>query len=80
LTSGGAYRCFCAAETLAAEREAAEKAGGGYVYARRCLAIPRADSDARAAAGDPFVVRLKVRDGVTAWEDGVHGERRSRTT
>jgi glutamyl-tRNA synthetase len=73
LTSGNAYRCFCAAETLDAEREAAEKAGGGYVYARRCLSIPRAESDARAAAGTPFVVRLKVKDGVTTWEDGVHG-------
>jgi glutamyl-tRNA synthetase len=73
LAEAKAYRCFCAAETLAAEREAAEKAGGGYVYARRCLPIPRAESDDRAAGGAPFVVRLKVPDGVTAWDDGVHG-------
>jgi glutamyl-tRNA synthetase len=73
LASGKAYRCFCAAETLAAEREAAEKAGGGYVYARRCLSISRAESDARAAAGAPFVIRLKVKEGVTAWDDRVHG-------
>jgi glutamyl-tRNA synthetase len=74
LAEGKAYRCFCAAETLAAEREAAEKAGGGYVYARRCRSIPRAESDAAASAGVPFVVRLKVPDGVTAWDDGVHGK------
>ncbi len=74
LASGKAYRCFCAAETLRAEREAAEKAGGGYVYGRRCLAIPRAESDAAASAGVPFVVRLKVPQGVTVWDDGVHGK------
>ena len=73
LAEGKAYRCFCAAEALAAEREAAEKAGGGYVYARHCLPIPRAESDRRAAGGAPFVVRLKVPDGETAWDDGVHG-------
>jgi glutamyl-tRNA synthetase len=73
LAAGKAYRCFCEAAALTAEREAAEKAGGGYMYPRRCLAIPRAESDARAAEGRPFVVRLQVPSGVTAWDDGVHG-------
>ncbi len=73
LAAGTAYRCFCEAGALSAEREAAEKAGGGYTYPRRCRAIPRAESDARAAAGAPFVVRLQVPAGVTAWDDGVHG-------
>jgi glutamyl-tRNA synthetase len=73
LAGGKAYRCFCAPEALAAEREAAERSGGGYLYPRRCLSIPRAASDARAAAGEPFVVRLTVPQGVTAWQDGVHG-------
>ena len=73
LASRKAYRCFCSAETLSAERAAAEKAGGGYVYARRCLSIPRADSDARAAGGAPFVVRLEVPAGVTTWDDAIHG-------
>ena len=73
LAGGKAYRCFCDATTLTAEREAAEKAGGGYVYPRRCLSIPRAESDARAAEGATFVVRLQVPAGTTAWDDGVHG-------
>ncbi len=73
LAAGKAYRCFCESGALAAEREAAEKAGGGYTYPRRCLAIPREESDARAGAGAPFVVRLQVPPGVTAWDDGVHG-------
>jgi glutamyl-tRNA synthetase len=73
LASGRAYRCFCDAKLLAAEREAKEKGGGGYIYGRRCLAIPRAASDARAGAGEPFVVRLSVPPGTTAWDDRVHG-------
>ncbi|HEX4826485.1 MAG TPA: glutamate--tRNA ligase [Candidatus Polarisedimenticolaceae bacterium] len=73
LDENKAYRCFCDAATLKAEREAAEKAGGGYIYPRRCLGIPRAESDRRAGAGEPFVVRLEVPPGATAWDDGVHG-------
>ena len=73
LAGGRAYRCFCDAATLTKEREAAEKAGGGYIYPRRCSSIPRVESDARAAAGAPFVVRLQIPPGVTSWDDGVHG-------
>src|SRR5262245_23231944 len=73
LDSGKAYRCFCDAATLRAEREAAEKAGGAYVYPRRCLAIPRDESDRRATT-EPFVVRLQVPPGETSWDDLVHGK------
>ncbi len=73
LAEGKAYRCFCESDTLRAEREVAEKAGGGYVYPRRCLAIPREEAKARAVAGAPFVLRLQIPPGTTAWHDGVHG-------
>jgi glutamyl-tRNA synthetase len=73
LAGGSAYRCFCDADLLRAEREAAEKAGTGYVYPRRCLAIPRDVSDRRAAGGERFVVRLTVPPGSTVWTDLVHG-------
>jgi glutamyl-tRNA synthetase len=73
LAAGQAYRCFCDAATLAADRAAAEAAGGGYVYGRRCLAIPRTESDARAEGGEPHVLRLRVPPGSTAWDDAVHG-------
>ena len=73
LTGGHAYRCFCDAATLRAEREAAERAGTGYVYPRRCLAIPATESEHRASAGEPFAVRLLVPPGTTAWDDAVHG-------
>ena len=73
LARGAAYRCFCDAELLRAERDAAERAGTGYVYPRRCLAIPRDVSDSRASSGERFVVRLVVPPGTTAWTDLVHG-------
>jgi glutamyl-tRNA synthetase len=74
LDAGEAYRCFCDAAILRAEREAAEAGGGGYVYPGRCRTIAREISDQRASAGEPFVVRLRIPPGSTTWRDGVHGE------
>ena len=73
LGDGHAYRCFCDAETIRAERETAEKAGGTYLYPRRCRAIPAPESERRAAAGEPFAVRLRIPDAPLAWDDAVHG-------
>ncbi len=74
LRGGRAYRCFCSQDMLDAKRAAAEAEGGAAIYDRRCLPIPKRDSDARATAGEPFVVRLQIPPGVTSWRDGVHGE------
>lgn len=73
LADGHAYRCFCDAETIRAEREAAEKSGGTYLYPRRCRAIPAPESERRAGSGEPFAVRLKIPEGPLAWDDAVHG-------
>ncbi|MFW6206126.1 MAG: glutamate--tRNA ligase [Gemmatimonadota bacterium] len=77
LEDGTAYRCFCSPEELAAKRAAAEAASGGYRYDRTCLReVSPGEADRRAAAGEPFVVRFRVPDGETAWDDAVHGETR----
>ena len=75
LESGHAYRCFCPAEELEAKRQEAQRAQSGYRYDRHCRStVPPDEAEARAAAGEPFVVRVRVpEDGVTAWEDVVHG-------
>lgn len=77
LQSGHAYRCFCTPEQLQARRAAA---GGedpdAYRYDRACLAIPVAEAERRAAAGEPFTIRCRVPDGVTEWDDAVHGPTR----
>lgn len=74
LEEGKAYRCFCSPEELDARREEAEVSGGGYRYDRTCLRdVTPEESDRRAGAGEPFVVRFRVPEGETAWEDAVHG-------
>ncbi|HET6233241.1 MAG TPA: glutamate--tRNA ligase family protein, partial [Longimicrobiaceae bacterium] len=66
LADGKAYRCFCTAEELNAARAAA---GNEYRYDRRCMAIPPAESESRAEAGEPFTVRFRVPEGTTEWDD-----------
>jgi glutamyl-tRNA synthetase len=67
LESGKAYRCFCTPERLEAvrkEREAVRAAGkaGAHEsgYDRHCRDIPPEEAAARAAAGVPHVIRLKI--------------------
>ena len=70
-----AYRCFCTPERLEEMRRRQEKEGAPKKYDRRCLALPGAESDGRAARGEPFVIRLRVPDGgETAFTDLVRGE------
>jgi glutamyl-tRNA synthetase len=73
VASGAAYYCFCAPETLQQKRQAAEAAGGGWIYDRTCCALTPEDVRAREAAGAPRAVRFKVREGTTAFDDLVHG-------
>ncbi len=73
LALGKAYRCFCTADELAQRRAAAEAAGGAFAYDRRCDLLPPAEIERRVAAGAPFVLRFRVRDGDTSWDDLVHG-------
>ncbi|HEX2166426.1 MAG TPA: glutamate--tRNA ligase [Longimicrobiales bacterium] len=73
LESGAAYRCFCTAEELEVRRAAAGTGDASFRYDRRCLAVPRDDSDTRAAGGEAHTVRFRVPDGTTEWDDAVHG-------
>lgn len=71
LREGKAYRCFCTAEQLEAERKHAAEAHLPQVYSGRCRNLP--DSDSRAAAGEPFAVRLRVPDHPLRFHDLVRG-------
>ena len=73
LAGGKAYRCFCTQAELQAKRDAM---GHEYRYDQKCRAVPQAESDARAAAGEPYTLRFRVPQGETAWDDVVHGETR----
>jgi glutamyl-tRNA synthetase len=61
-----AYYCFCDSERLdriRKEREESKSSETGYD--RHCRSIPAAEAAARAAAGEPCVIRLKIPLGET---------------
>jgi glutamyl-tRNA synthetase len=76
LAEGKAYRCFLAADELQRRRAEAEASGLSYRYDRSWSSLPDDESDRRAAAGEPFTIRFRVPDGVTEWDDVVHGPTR----
>jgi glutamyl-tRNA synthetase len=73
VADGQAYYCYCTPAELQAKRQAAEAAGGGWVYDRTCCALAADEVAAREAAGEPRAVRFKVPPGQTAFVDAVHG-------
>lgn len=75
LESGLAYRCFCTQEELEVKRARAEaESPQAYRYDRTCtLTVSSEESDRRAAAGQPYTIRFRVPDGITGWDDAVHG-------
>ena len=65
---GHAYRCFC---------EKAEESGEDNFERHEdpCRDLPREESDARAAAGEPFVVRQRIpHEGATTFHDEIFGD------
>jgi nondiscriminating glutamyl-tRNA synthetase len=74
LREGQAYRCFCTAEQLEAERTAAAAEHRAQVYSGRCRGIAEAESARRAAAGEAFAVRLRIPDHPLRFHDLVRGE------
>ena len=73
LASGAAYRCFCTTAELDEMRREAESRKESFKYDRRCLHRSKDDVERRLAAGEPFVIRFRMPEGETAWEDLVHG-------
>ena len=70
---GHAYYCYCSPESIQQKRQAAEAAGGGWIYDRTCCALTDAQRAEREAAGAPRAVRFKVPAGRTEFADLVHG-------
>lgn len=72
---GAAYPCFATAEELEAMRKAQIASGKTPQYDRRYRSLPRAEAQARMAAGEPHVIRLAMPlDGQTRFFDGLRGE------
>jgi glutamyl-tRNA synthetase len=70
---GHAYYCYCSPESIQQKREAAESAGGGWIYDRTCCALTPDAIAHYESAGKPRAVRFKVPMGQTTFDDLVHG-------
>jgi glutamyl-tRNA synthetase len=74
IAQGSAYYCFCTRERLDAMRKAQEAAKLPPRYDRHCAHLAPAEIQARLAAGEPAVVRLRMPDhGETIFHDLVRG-------
>jgi len=77
---GHAYSCFCSAERLEADRQAALESGRPPRYLGRCRSLPVAGARERVAAGEPAVVRFRVPEHrEVAFQDLVRGTVRFNT-
>ena len=67
----GAYYCFCDKERL----QSIVDENGLHTYDKHCRNIPLEEAKARVAAGEPYVIRQKVPEGVvSSYTDLVFGE------
>ena len=75
IDEGHAYPCFCTPERLQQVREDRQKRGLPPGYDRHCRNIPLDEAKARMAAGEPYVVRVKMPlTGETTIIDLLRGE------
>jgi glutamyl-tRNA synthetase len=67
IAEGKAYRCYCTAEELEAERKQAQAEKRPYKYSKRCLINP-------PEGRSEFTVRFKVPGGEVKFTDMIRGE------
>ena len=80
LAEGKAYRSFASAEELEAQRKQAETEKRRWLRDGPSRSLAPAESEARAARGEPFAIRFKVPDdeGATRFDDAVYGAQERR--
>lgn len=75
LDKGHAFYCFATSEELDAMREAQMAAGESVKYDGRGLKLTQEEIDAKLAAGEPYVVRMKIpEEGSCKFNDMLRGE------
>jgi glutamyl-tRNA synthetase len=74
LATGSAYKCFCTPDDLETMREKARAQKLALHYDRRCRRLSAAEAEERERAGTPYVLRFKVPDGRTEFDDLVRGK------
>ena len=74
LREGKAYRCFCSAAELEAERKLYASRNMPQVYSGRCRELSERALQKNLTAGLPFAVRLKIGDEPLRFHDLVRGD------
>lgn len=75
LAKGHAFRCFCTPGRLNEMREAQKAAGKRPGYDGLCLHLAPSEVEARTAAGEPYVIRMKVpTEGTCVIHDLLRGD------
>lgn len=70
---GFAYPCFCTAERLDDMRKAQTAVKQTTKYDRRCLTLTAIEAKSRIAAGERYVIRIKIPEGKTEFVDAIRG-------
>ena len=73
LETGAAYRDFTPASELERMRAEAKESGGAFKFDRSTAALSDAEIADKLSRDEPFAIRFRVPEGVTEWEDLVHG-------
>ncbi len=74
LERGHAYKCFCTSEDLEEMRQVLAKQGGRQGYDRRCRNLSAKEIEEKEAAGQTYVLRMKVPlTGECVYEDAIKG-------
>lgn len=74
LADGFAYHCYCSAEELEAEREKQKAANVAPGYAGKCRTISDEDLARFKSEDRKPVVRMRMPDGSTTFNDAIRGE------
>jgi glutamyl-tRNA synthetase len=74
LDEGKAYRCFCTAEELEAERRELAEKRLSFAYSGRCRELAPKIIQQNLAEGKPFAVRLKIGEQPLRFHDLVRGD------
>ncbi|MGB9907258.1 MAG: glutamate--tRNA ligase [Candidatus Saccharicenans sp.] len=70
---GLAYYCFCSPEEIERRRQESQTRGEHWKYDRRCRNLSEEERRSRRDQGQPAAIRFLVPEGVTEFEDLVHG-------
>jgi glutamyl-tRNA synthetase len=73
INGGHAYYCFCSKERLDETRTQQQLAKLPTKYDRTCLKLSADEVQQKLTAGEPSVVRLKIPEGETVFDDIVRG-------